>query len=59
MLFGLAILDEIETTLVQEVKDDLNGHSFWDCLKERYFDNSHCSCDRERLYFKISIKGND
>lgn len=39
-------LDEIETTLVQEVKDDLNGDSFRNYLEERYFENSHSSCDR-------------
>ncbi len=30
-------LYEIETTLVDEVKDDLKGISFWDCLEDKHF----------------------
>ena len=31
-------LENIETTLVDEVKDDLRGVSFWDCLEDKHFD---------------------
>ena len=31
-------LNDIETTLVDEVKDDLKGTSFWDCLEDKHFD---------------------
>jgi hypothetical protein len=31
-------LDDIETILVNKVKDDLKGTSFWDCLEDKHFD---------------------
>lgn len=34
-------LEEIETILVHEVKDDIRGNSFWNYLEERYFDESN------------------
>jgi hypothetical protein len=30
-------LHDIETTLVEERKDDLKGNSFWVCLEDRHF----------------------
>jgi len=34
-------LYDIETTRVDEVKDDIKGESFWDCLESSYFDDSY------------------
>ena len=34
-------LHDIETTLVYEIKDDLGGTSFWDCLEDKHFDDSY------------------
>ena len=34
-------LHDIETTPVSEVKDDIKGKSFWDCLEDRHFDDSY------------------
>ena len=31
-------LHDIETTLVHEVKDDINGVSFWSCLEDKHYD---------------------
>ncbi len=30
-------LDDIETTLVEEVKNDIKGNSFWNCLEDKHF----------------------
>ncbi len=30
-------LSDIETTLVDEVKDDIKGNSFWTCLEDKHF----------------------
>ena len=32
-------LQDIETTLVYEIKDDIKGTSFWDCLENWHFDD--------------------
>ena len=34
-------LNDIETTLVYEIKDDIKGTSFWDCLEDWHFDDSY------------------
>ena len=34
-------LHSIETTLVYEIKDDIKGTSFWDCLEDWHFDDSY------------------
>jgi len=34
-------LHDIETILVHEVKDDIKGESFWDCLEAWHFDDSY------------------
>ncbi len=34
-------LHGIETTSVSEVKDDIKGKSFWDCLEDRHFDDAY------------------
>ena len=34
-------LHGIETTAVSEVKDDIKGKSFWDCLEDRHFDDAY------------------
>ncbi len=34
-------MQDIETTLVYEVKDDLIGSSFWDCLENWHFDDTY------------------
>ena len=34
-------LHDFETTLVNEVKDDIKGKSFWDCLETWHFDDSY------------------
>ncbi|PHS35308.1 MAG: hypothetical protein COB07_13260 [Sulfurovum sp.] len=34
-------LCDIETTLVYEIKDDIKGSSFWDCLEDWHFDDSY------------------
>lgn len=34
-------LYDIETTPVSEVKDDIQGRSFWDCLEDRYYDDTY------------------
>ena len=34
-------LYDIETTPVDEVKDDINGKSFWDCLEDWHFDDTY------------------
>ena len=36
-----AYLEEIETTLVYEMKDDITGSSFWDCLEDKHFDDTY------------------
>jgi len=34
-------LHDIEATAVSEVKDDIKGKSFWDCLEDRHFDDAY------------------
>ena len=34
-------LHDIETTLVYEVKDDIKGRSFWDCLEDKHYDETY------------------
>ena len=34
-------LDDIETTLVDEVKDDIKGASFWSCLEDKHYDETY------------------
>ena len=34
-------LYDIETTPVDEIKNDIKGESFWDCLETWHFDNSY------------------
>ena len=34
-------LNDIETTLVYEEKNDIKGKSFWDHLEESFFDDSY------------------
>lgn len=34
-------LNDIETTLVYEEKNDIKGKSFWDFLEESFFDDSY------------------
>ncbi len=30
-------LEDIETTLVHEIKDDIKGASFWTCLEDKHY----------------------
>lgn len=32
-------LHDIETTLVDDIKNDLGGTSFWDCLEDKHYDD--------------------
>lgn len=34
-------LYDIETILVYEIKDDIKGSSFWDCLEDWHFDDAY------------------
>ena len=34
-------LEEIETTLVHEIKDDIKGASFWTCLEDKHYDENY------------------
>jgi len=34
-------LYDIEATLVYEIKDDIKGNSFWDCLEDWHFDDTY------------------
>lgn len=34
-------LHDIETTLVYEIKNDIQGSSFWDCLENWHFDDTY------------------
>ena len=34
-------LHDIETTPVQEIKNDIKGTSFWDCLETWHFDDTY------------------
>ena len=34
-------LHDIETTLVDEIKDDIKGTSFWSCLEDKHYDTNY------------------
>ena len=34
-------LHDIETTLVNEIRNDIKGTSFWDCLEDWHFDDTY------------------
>ncbi|MEA2048229.1 MAG: hypothetical protein U9O64_07250 [Campylobacterota bacterium] len=34
-------LHDIETTVVHEIKNDIKGNSFWDCLETWHFDETY------------------